>query len=36
MRAVPGVANTTTTLALSSLRHDGAADGVPTVPEAAT
>ena len=36
MRAVPGVAKTTTTLALSSLRHEGAADGVPTVPEAAT
>jgi Lrp/AsnC family leucine-responsive transcriptional regulator len=35
IRAVPGVTNTTTTLALSSLRHQDAADGDPTVPEAA-
>jgi Lrp/AsnC family transcriptional regulator, leucine-responsive regulatory protein len=36
IRAVPGVTSTTTTLALSTLRHEGAADGDPTVPEAAT
>jgi Lrp/AsnC family leucine-responsive transcriptional regulator len=30
IRAVPGVTNTTTTLALSTLRHEGAADGDPT------
>jgi Lrp/AsnC family transcriptional regulator, leucine-responsive regulatory protein len=35
IRAVPGVTNTTTTLALSSLRHDGAADGDPTASEVA-
>ncbi|HEX8135805.1 MAG TPA: Lrp/AsnC family transcriptional regulator [Actinomycetes bacterium] len=31
VRAVPGVANTITTLALSTLRHEAAADGDPTV-----
>jgi Lrp/AsnC family transcriptional regulator, leucine-responsive regulatory protein len=31
VRAVPGVTATTTTLALSTLRHEGAADGDPTV-----
>jgi hypothetical protein len=35
IRAVPGVTNTTTTLALSSLRHEGAAEGGPSLPEAA-
>jgi Lrp/AsnC family transcriptional regulator, leucine-responsive regulatory protein len=35
IRAVPGVTNTTTTLALSSLRHEDVADGDPTVWEAA-
>jgi Lrp/AsnC family leucine-responsive transcriptional regulator len=35
IRAVPGVTTTTTTLALSSLRHQDAADGDPTVGEAA-
>jgi Lrp/AsnC family leucine-responsive transcriptional regulator len=35
IRAVPGVTNTTTTLALSSLRHEGA-DGDRSIPEAAT
>jgi DNA-binding Lrp family transcriptional regulator len=35
IRAVPGVTNTTTTLALSTLRHQEAADGDPTVWEAA-
>jgi DNA-binding Lrp family transcriptional regulator len=35
IRAVPGVTNTTTTLALSTLRHEGAADGDPTAGTAA-
>ena len=35
LRAVPGVTNTTTTLALSTLRHQDVDDGDPTVPEAA-
>ena len=36
IRAVPGVTNTTTTLALSTLRHEDATDGDRIVPEAAT
>jgi Lrp/AsnC family transcriptional regulator, leucine-responsive regulatory protein len=35
IRAVPGVTNTTTTLALSTLRHQDVVDGGPTAPEAA-
>jgi Lrp/AsnC family transcriptional regulator, leucine-responsive regulatory protein len=35
IRAVPGVTNTTTTLALSSLRHQDVADGDRIVPEVA-
>jgi hypothetical protein len=35
IRGLPGVTNTTTTLALSSLRHEDVANGERTVPEAA-